>query len=184
MVHGSTRARLSYIYCISNRRMLQPNARNRERWLLRRMEIHFCLCWINWHTNNELLLRPAHRRMTNGKGPTVSVTGAFPVFTDENSQLFYFRWSFSARACPFRHPRLSRSGTAECSMPRANVPNGADGVFSRDCSPQRNGASRVVALSTARNRAVRLSSFLAASRRHRSSIDRTASGEVLPNRLQ
>jgi len=63
------------------------------------------------------------------QGPTVSVTGAFPVFTDENSQLFFFRWSFSARACPFRHPRLSRSGTAECSMPRANVPNGADGVF-------------------------------------------------------
>jgi hypothetical protein len=29
---------------------------------------------------------------------------------------------------PFRHPRLSRSGTAECSMPRANVPNGAGGV--------------------------------------------------------
>ena len=28
----------------------------------------------------------------------------------------------------FRHPRLSRSGTAECSMPRANVPKGADGV--------------------------------------------------------
>ena len=129
-------------------------------------------------------IKASHRGMTNGKGPTVSVTGAFPVFTDENSQLFYFRWSFSARACPFRHPRLSRSGTAESSMPRGNVPNGADGVFARDCSPQRNGASRVVALSTARNRAVRLSSFFAASRRHRSSIDRTASGEVLPNRLQ
>jgi hypothetical protein len=58
----------------------------------------------------------------------VSVTSAFPVFTDENSQLFYFRWPLSARAYPFRHPRLSRSGTAECSMLRANVPNGADGV--------------------------------------------------------
>jgi hypothetical protein len=65
--------------------------------------------------------------------PTVSTTGAFPVFTAENSQLFYFRWPFPARAYPFRHPRLSRSGTAECSMPRAKVPAGADG-FARDCS--------------------------------------------------
>src|SRR6202041_1267520 len=42
---------------------------NRERWLLRRMEIHFCFCWITWHTNNELRLRPAHRWTTNGRGP-------------------------------------------------------------------------------------------------------------------
>jgi hypothetical protein len=117
------------------------------------------------------------------QGPTVCVTDAFPVFTDENSQLFNFRWSFSARAYPFRHPRLSWSGTAECSMPRAKVPDGAD-RFARDCSRQGNGASRVVVLSTARDRAVRLSSFFAASRRHRSSIDSTASGEVLPNRLK
>jgi len=91
----------------------------------------FLFMLINWHTNKELLVNACVYADDKPQRPTVYVTSVFSVFADENSQLFYFRWSFSARAYPFRHPRLSRSGAAECSILRANVPNGADGVCTR-----------------------------------------------------
>jgi len=73
-------------------------------------------------------------------------------------------------------PNVARRGPTSSISP--------DGDLPVTCSREPRGASRVVALSTARCRAMCLSSFFAASRRHRSSIDRTASGEVLPNRLE
>jgi hypothetical protein len=110
----------------------------------------------------------------------------FPVFTGENRQLLYFRWLFTARALVFQAPVTVAVG--DCRMYRAANKRSQlvspDGDLPVSGSGEPRGASRRGALSTASCRTMRPSSFLAASRRHRSSIDRTASGEVLPNRLK
>jgi hypothetical protein len=65
--------------------------------------------------------------MTNDRGPTVSVTSAFPVFTDEKPTL-PFSMVFLGTRVPFQAPETSAVGNRGCSVPGANVPNGADGV--------------------------------------------------------
>src|SRR4029077_7385940 len=95
-----------------------------------------------------------------------------------------FSKAFHSTRVAFQAPVTIGSGIAECSRPQTNVLNLAPmGAYKYLVSPNLVELHAVSPLSTASRRAMRLSSFFAASRRHRSSIDRTASGEVLPNRL-